>query len=76
MPKFRLTLGHNEAILKIVAGGLGMSCISKLAIEPLHEKWPTGDFRHAILATGTTFIYAGASSKIPGPGSESLYEIL
>ena len=34
----RLTLGHNEAILKIVAGGLGMSCISKLAIEPLLEK--------------------------------------
>ena len=34
----RLTLGHNEAILKIVAGGLGMSCISKLAIEPLQEK--------------------------------------
>mgnify|MGYP003617116051 FL=1 len=28
----RLTLGHNEAILKIVAGGLGMSCISRLAI--------------------------------------------
>ena len=34
----RLTLGHNEAILKIVAGGIGMSCISKLAIEPLLEK--------------------------------------
>ncbi len=34
----RLTLGHNEAILKIVAGGLGMSCISRLAIEPLIEK--------------------------------------
>ena len=34
----RLTLGHNEAILKIVAGGIGMSCISKLAIEPLREK--------------------------------------
>jgi DNA-binding transcriptional LysR family regulator len=33
----RLTLGHNEAILKIVAGGIGMSCISKLAIEPLLE---------------------------------------
>ena len=27
-----------EAILKIVAGGIGMSCISKLAIEPLREK--------------------------------------
>ena len=34
----RLTLGHNEAILKIVAGGLGISCISKLAIAPLQEK--------------------------------------
>ena len=34
----RLTLGHNEAILKIVAGGLGLSCISRLAIEPLQEK--------------------------------------
>ncbi|MEQ1311197.1 LysR family transcriptional regulator GigC [Acinetobacter sp. XH1639] len=34
----RLTLGHNEAILKIVAGGLGMSCVSRLAIEPLEEK--------------------------------------
>ena len=34
----RLTLGHNEAILKIVAGGLGMSCISQLATDPLREK--------------------------------------
>lgn len=34
----RLTLGHNEAILKIVANGLGMSCVSRLAIEPLQEK--------------------------------------
>jgi len=34
----RLTLGHNEAILKIVAGGMGVSCISRLAIEPLREK--------------------------------------
>lgn len=31
----RLTLGHNEAILKIVAGGLGLTCVSRLAIEPL-----------------------------------------
>ncbi|MDQ8934981.1 LysR family transcriptional regulator GigC [Acinetobacter rudis] len=36
--KIRLTLGHNEAILKIVAGGMGLSCISKLAIEPLQAK--------------------------------------
>lgn len=36
--KIRLTLGHNEAILKIVAGGLGMSCISKLAIQPLLDR--------------------------------------
>lgn len=31
----RLTLGHNDAILKVVAGGLGMSCISKLAIQSM-----------------------------------------
>ena len=34
----RLTLGHNEAILKIVANGLGITCVSRLAIEPLQEK--------------------------------------
>ena len=33
----RLTLGHNEAILKIVAGGLGLTCVSRLAIEPLER---------------------------------------
>lgn len=33
----RLTLGHNEAILKILAGGLGLSCISKLALVPMLE---------------------------------------
>lgn len=33
--KLRLTLGHNEAILKVVAGGLGVACVSRLAIEPL-----------------------------------------
>ncbi len=33
----RLTLGHNEAILKIVAGGLGVTCVSRLAIEPLEK---------------------------------------
>ncbi|MFT4020147.1 MAG: LysR family transcriptional regulator GigC [Acinetobacter sp.] len=31
----RLTLGHNEAILKIISGGLGVSCISKLALLPM-----------------------------------------
>jgi len=31
----RLTLGHNEAILKVVAGGLGVGCVSRLAIEPM-----------------------------------------
>lgn len=31
----RLTLGHNEAILKIISGGLGLSCISKLALRPM-----------------------------------------
>ncbi|WP_111895652.1 LysR family transcriptional regulator GigC [Acinetobacter sp. MB5] len=31
----RLTLGHNEAILKIISGGLGISCISKLALLPM-----------------------------------------
>lgn len=33
--RLRLTLGHNEAILKVVAGGLGVACVSRLAIEPL-----------------------------------------
>ncbi|MEC7121287.1 MAG: LysR family transcriptional regulator [Pseudomonadota bacterium] len=35
--RIRLTLGHNEAILKIVAGGLGIGCVSRLAIEPMLE---------------------------------------
>jgi DNA-binding transcriptional LysR family regulator len=34
----RLTLGHNEAILKIVAAGLGVACVSKLTISPLQAK--------------------------------------
>lgn len=34
----RLTLGHNEAILKIVAGGMGLTCVSKLAIQPWVER--------------------------------------
>jgi DNA-binding transcriptional LysR family regulator len=33
--QLRLTLGHNEAILKVVAGGLGVGCVSRLAIEPM-----------------------------------------
>jgi DNA-binding transcriptional LysR family regulator len=33
--RIRLTLGHNEAILKVVAGGLGIGCVSRLAIEPM-----------------------------------------
>ena len=36
--KIRLTLGHNDAILKIVASGVGMSCVSKLAIATLAEQ--------------------------------------
>ncbi len=31
----RLTLGHNEAILKVVAGGIGVGCVSHLAVEPM-----------------------------------------
>lgn len=30
----RLTLGHNQAVLKVVASGLGLCCISKLAVLP------------------------------------------
>jgi len=33
--KLRLTLGHNEAILKVVAGGIGVGCVSRLAVEPM-----------------------------------------
>src|SRR5690606_19309344 len=33
-----LILSHNEAILKIVASGIGIACSAKLAIEPLREK--------------------------------------
>jgi DNA-binding transcriptional LysR family regulator len=31
----RLTLGLNEAILKVVAGGIGIGCVSKLAVAPM-----------------------------------------
>lgn len=30
----RLTLGHNQAVLKVVASGLGLCCISKMAVQP------------------------------------------
>ena len=33
--KLHLTLGHNEAILKVVAGGIGVGCVSRLAVEPM-----------------------------------------
>ncbi|AXI03567.1 LysR family transcriptional regulator [Aquirhabdus parva] len=33
--RLRLTLGHNEAILKVVAGGIGIGCVSRLAVEPM-----------------------------------------
>lgn len=34
----RLTLGHNQAVLKVVASGLGLCCISKLAVLPKIEQ--------------------------------------
>lgn len=34
----RLTLGHNEAILKVIASGIGVTCLSKLAIQPWLER--------------------------------------
>ncbi|KAA0600871.1 LysR family transcriptional regulator, partial [Escherichia coli] len=36
--KIRLTMGHNEAISKIVAGRIGMSCMSGLAVVSLLKK--------------------------------------
>ncbi|MFB2539018.1 MULTISPECIES: LysR family transcriptional regulator [unclassified Acinetobacter] len=37
-PNIRLTLGHNETILNVVAQGLGITCASTLAIQPFVEK--------------------------------------
>lgn len=34
-PHIRLTLGHNETILNVVMQGLGITCASTLAIDPL-----------------------------------------
>ena len=34
----RLTLGHNEALLKIVASGIGLTCMSTLALQPLVDQ--------------------------------------
>ncbi len=68
MQNIRLTLGHNEAILKIVAGGLGMSYISKLAIEPLSEKVNSVILDTPILATYPPSLYASAPPKISRSG--------
>lgn len=39
----RLELGHNEAIIKVVAGGLGVCCVSRLAVaEHLKNKTLVG----------------------------------
>ncbi len=72
----RLTLGHNEAILKIVAGGIGMSCISKLAIEPLREKGQLVILDTPFWSANSSSVHAGTSPEISGSRSESLYEFL
>lgn len=33
-----LTVGHNQAVLRVVASGLGVCCISKLAVTPHMER--------------------------------------
>lgn len=34
----RLTLGHTEALIKVVASGAGLGCVSRLAVQPLAER--------------------------------------
>ncbi len=72
----RLTLGHNEAILKIVAGGIGMSCISRLAIEPLLEKGQLVILDTPFWQLTRPVIHVGASSEIPRAWSKGIYEVL
>ena len=36
--QLRLTLGHTEALLKVVASGAGIGCVSRLAVQPLVDQ--------------------------------------
>ncbi len=62
----RLTLGHNEVILKSWRVVLGMSCIPKLATEPLREKGQLVVLDTPFWLHAST-VHVGASSEVPRP---------
>ena len=72
--KIRLTLGHNEAILKIVAGGIGISCISKLAIAPLLEKGQLVIIETPFWQLTRPLFMLAHRQKYQGPGLKAFIE--
>ena len=70
----RLTLGHNEAILKIVAGGIGISCISKLAIAPLLEKGQLVIIETPFWQLTRPLFMLAHRQKYQGPGLKAFIE--
>lgn len=72
--KIRLTLGHNEAILKIVAGGIGVGCISRLAIEPMLENQQLVILDTPFWSLVRPFFLIVHRQKYQGPGLKSFIE--
>ena len=70
----RLTLGHNEAILKIVAGGIGVGCISRLAIEPMLENQQLVILDTPFWSLVRPFFLIVHRQKYQGPGLKSFIE--
>ena len=67
-PVLRLTLGHNAAVLKVVAGGLGIGCASRLAIEPMVKQGQLSILQTPFWRLTRPFYLLLHRQKYQGPG--------
>ena len=72
--KLRLTLGHNEAILKVVAGGIGVGCVSRLAVEPMITTGQLVILNTPFWMLVRPFFLIVHRQKYQGPGMKSFME--
>ncbi len=72
--KLRLTLGHNEAILKVVAGGIGVGCVSRLAVEPMIATGQLVILNTPFWMLVRPFFLIVHRQKYQGPGMKSFME--
>lgn len=70
----RMTLGHNATVLKVVASGLGLGCVSRLAIESMLHSGQLVILDTPFWTLTRPFYLLTHRQKYPSPGLRTFLE--